>query len=233
MARIANPVSKRASVHCLEEDFGVRLPLERVYRMMDHLTDARIQRLQQLARNQAQDLLNRPLDVLLFDCTTLYFESFVSDGLKQPGYSKDAKFMESQVLLALMVTPEGLPVGYEVLPGASFEGHSLVPALRRLRQVHELRRVICVADRGMLSRDNLAAMEAEGMFYIVGARLKKLPKGCQEEVLDPGRFGAPDAEGVRVQEVMHQGRRIVVSHSHSQDPKRAAKDARERERALG
>ncbi len=228
MARIANPVSKRASVRSLEDDFGVRLPLERVYRMMDHLTDARIDRLQLLARNQAQDLLNRPLDVLLFDCTTLYFESFVSDGLKQPGYSKDAKFKESQVLLALMVTPEGLPVGYEVLPGASFEGHSLVPALRRLRRVHELRRVICVADRGMLSKANLAAMEAEGMFYIVGAKLKQLPKDCREEVLDPRRLGEPDADGVRVQEVEHLGRRIVVSHS----PKRAGKDLRDRERVL-
>ena len=228
MARIANPVSKRASVRSLEDDFGVRLPLERVYRMMDHLTDARIDRLQLLARNQAQDLLNRPLDVLLFDCTTLYFESFVSDGLKQPGYSKDAKFKESQVLLALMVTPEGLPVGYEVLPGASFEGHSLVPALRRLRRVHELRRVICVADRGMLSKANLAAMEAEGMFYIVGAKLKQLPKDCREEVLDPRRLGEPDTDGVRVQEVEHLDRRIVVSHS----PKRAGKDVRDRERVL-
>ena len=228
MARIANPVSKRASVRSLEDDFGVRLPLERVYRMMDHLTDVRIDRLQLLARNQAQDLLNRPLDVLLFDCTTLYFESFVSDGLKQPGYSKDAKFKESQVLLALMVTPEGLPVGYEVLPGASFEGQSLVPALRRLRRAHELRRVICVADRGMLSGANLAAMEAEGMFHIVGAKLKQLPKDCREEVLDPQRLGEPDADGVRVQEVEHLGRRIVVSHS----PKRAAKDVRDRERVL-
>ena len=228
MARIANPVSKRASVRSLEDDFGVRLPLERVYRMMDHLTDARIDRLQRLARNQAQDLLNRPLDVLLFDCTTLYFESFVSDGLKQPGYSKDAKFKESQVLLALMVTPEGLPVGYEVLPGASFEGQSLVPALRRLRRAHELRRVICVADRGMLSGANLAAMEAEGMFHIVGAKLKQLPKDRREEVLDPQRLGEPDADGVRVQEVMHLGRRIVVSHS----PKRAGKDVRDRERVL-
>ena len=179
--------------------------------MLGNLTGARIDRLQLLARNQAQDLLNRPLDVLLFDCTTLYFESFVSDGLKQPGYSKDAKFKESQVLLALMVTPEGLPVGYEVLPGTSFEGHSLVLALRRLRRVHELRRAICVADRSMLSGANLAAMEAEGMFYIVGAKLKQLPKDCLEEVLDPLRLGEPDADGVRVQEVKHLGWRIVVA----------------------
>ena len=80
----------------------------------------------------------------------------------------------------------------------------------------------------MLSGANLAAMEAERMFHIVGAKLKQLPKDCREEVLDPRRLGALDADGVRVQEVMHLGRRIVVSHS----PKRAGKDARDRERIL-
>ncbi|MDE0004812.1 MAG: IS1634 family transposase [Rhodospirillaceae bacterium] len=229
MARIANPASKRASVRRLEEDFGVQLPLERVYRMMDHLDDARIERLHRLAKDRAQGLLNRPLDVLLFDCTTLYFESFEPDRLRQPGYSKDGKFRETQVLLALMVTPEGLPVGYEVLPGASFEGHSLVPTLRRLRRAHDLRQVTCVADRGMMSEDNMAAMEAEGMHFIVGAKLKQLPGERKAEILDAGGFGEPDGDGVRIREVKHKGRRIVVGHS----PKRAAKDARDRERALG
>ena len=126
--------------------------------------------------------------MLLFDCTTLYFESFEPDRLWQPGYSKDGKFRETQVLLALMVTMEGLPVGYEVLPGASFEGHSLVPTLRRLRRAHDLRRVVCVADRGMTGEDNMAAMEAEGMHFIVGAKLKQLPGKRKAEILDAWRF---------------------------------------------
>ena len=80
----------------------------------------------------------------------------------------------------------------------------------------------------MLSGANLAAMEAEGMFHIVGAKLKQLPKDCREEVLNPQRLGEPDTDGVRVQEVEHLDRRIVVSHS----PKRAGKDVRDRERVL-
>ena len=140
MARIANPKSKRASVRLLEEDFGVRLPLEKVYRMMDQLDMSRVERLQKLSGAAAESLLAEPLDLLFFDCTTLYFESFVADELKQPGYSKDAKFKESQVLLALMVTPGGLPASYEVLPGSSFEGHSLLPVIERMRRRHTLRR---------------------------------------------------------------------------------------------
>ena len=79
-------------------------------------------------------MLGESLDVLFYDCTTLYFESFVSDELRQKGFSKDHKVNETQVLLALMVTREGLPIGYEVFPGATFEGHSLAPVLTALQR---------------------------------------------------------------------------------------------------
>lgn len=68
------------------------------------------------------------------DCTTVYFESFQDDELKAPSYSKDAKVKESQMRLALMVTPEGLPICYELLPGKTFEGHSQGPVLRHFRE---------------------------------------------------------------------------------------------------
>ena len=63
--------------------------------------------------------------VLFYDCTTLYFESFTPDELKQNGYSKDLMFNQPQVLLALIATVEGLPLGYEVFPGSTFEGNTL------------------------------------------------------------------------------------------------------------
>ena len=183
MARIANPGSKRARVHSLEEEFGVQIPIERIYRMMDRLTDSRVEQIRKLAMQQPRGVLRTPLDVLLFDCTTLDFESFVADELKQPGYSKDAKFKESQVIMALMVTPEGLPVGYEVLPGATFEGHSLPVALERLRELHDLGRVISVTDRGMMNAENIRAIEEAGLHYIVGAKLQTLSRAIKERVL--------------------------------------------------
>ena len=228
MARIANPKSKRASVRLLEEDFGVRLPLEKVYRMMDQLDMSRVERLQKLSGAAAESLLAEPLDLLFFDCTTLYFESFVADELKQPGYSKDAKFKESQVLLALMVTPGGLPASYEVLPGSSFEGHSLLPVIERMRRRHTLRRVVIVADRGMLSEENLKALESVDAHYIVGARLRKLPKSVQAQLLDSSHYRASAQGGGRLMELYHRGRRVVVRHS----PVRARKDARDRQVAV-
>ena len=228
MARIANPKSKRASVRLLEEDFGVRLPLEKVYRMMDQLDASRVERLQRLSGAAAESLLAEPLDLLFFDCTTLYFESFVADELKQPGYSKDAKFKESQVLLALVVTPRGLPVSYEVLPGSSFEGHSLLPVIERMRRRHTLRRVVIVADRGMLSEENLKALESVEAHYIVGARLRKLPKSVQAQLLDSSRYRASAHGEGRLMELYHRGRRVVVRYSSV----RARKDARDRQVAV-
>ena len=228
MARIANPKSKRASVRLLEEDFGVRLPLEKVYRMMDQLDASRVERLQRLSGAAAESLLAEPPDLLFFDCTTLYFESFVADELKQPGYSKDARFKESQVLLALVVTPRGLPVSYEVLPGSSFEGHSLLPVIERMRRRHTLRRVVIVADRGMLSEENLKALESVEAHYIVGARLRKLPKSVQAQLLDSSCYRASAQGEGRLMELHHRGRRVVVRYSSV----RARKDARDRQVAV-
>ena len=229
MARLANPDSKRASVRALEEDFGVQVSLPQVYRMMDLFDETRIEQLNTLAGQQAKALLGGPLRVLFFDCTTLYFESFSDDALKQPGYSKDAKFKECQVLLALAVTETGLPVHYRVLPGATFEGHSLLPVVRALQKDYEVSEVVIVADRGMLSEDNLKALEDAGLHYIVGARLKSLPHAVQATLLDADHYQALGEDGSRVLSCPHQDRRLVVSFS----PVRAEKDRRERDKAIG
>ena len=92
MARLANPQSKRAGVRTLENDFGVQVSLPQVDRMMNLLDATRIENLNKLAGQQARALLRGPLRILFFYCTTMYFESFTEDDLKQPGYSKDAKY---------------------------------------------------------------------------------------------------------------------------------------------
>ncbi|MYH68622.1 MAG: IS1634 family transposase [Gammaproteobacteria bacterium] len=229
MARLANPDSKRASVRALAADFGVQVSLPQVYRMMDLLDADRIERLNALAGQQAKALLGGTLRVLFFDCTTLYFESFTEDALKQPGYSKDAKFKECQVLLALAVTETGLPVRYTVLPGATFEGHSLIPVVQALQAASEAEDAVVVADRGMLSEANLNALEAAGLHYIVGARLKSLPQSLQTQALDASGYETlKDGDGARVRELTHNTRRLVVGFS----PVRAEKDRRDRDKAL-
>ena len=234
MARIANPQSKRESVRRLGRDFGVSLPLEKVYRMMDQLDERVVEKLRAKVAAATGALLPEPLDVLFFDCTTLYFESVAEDEgedlLRQFGYSKDGKAHRVQVVLALMVTREGLPVGYEVFPGAMYEGKTFLPMMEKMRQRHAGLEAVCVADAGMFGENNLAELEAAGHRYIVGARLQSLPKTLKARILETGRYrGAPGVEaGGRVGVFRHRGRRIVVSYS----PKRAAKDQKDRRKAV-
>ena len=229
MARVANPDSKRGSVRRLEEDFGVSLPLEKVYRMMDQLDAQAIDHLRTRVGEASRALLPEPAAVLFFDCTTLAFETAVEDELRQHGFSKDGKHGDSQVLLALMVTREGLPISYEVFPGATYEGRSLAPVLQDMQRRHQVERTVCVADRGMLSAENLDAMDKMGNEYVVGARLRNLPSALKEQVLDLDAFGPLEgSQSRRVGEWEHKGRRLIVVFC----PKRARKDAHDRRKAV-
>jgi hypothetical protein len=167
LARIAKPCSKRSSVEMLEQEFGKKINLDHVYQMMDKIDDTFCDRIQERALKGTLKLTGEKIKVLFYDATTLYFESFTEDELKQNGYSKDMKFNQPQLLLALFVTRDGLPVGYEVFPGATYEGHTLKPVLNKLKNRYHIEEMIFVADRGMLSKNNLEYLEKNNIPYIV------------------------------------------------------------------
>ena len=197
LARVACPDSKRASVQNLEQNFGVSLPLDKVYRMMDKLDDEAIERLNEMSYQQTRDLLGGKIDVIFFDATTLYFESFTEDEFRENGYSKDLKFNQPQVLLSLMVTKEGLPIGYQAFSGSTYEGHTLIPALNALKEKYNLDQVVYVADSGMFNANNLKELEQlEGghINYIVGSRIKNVPKSLQADILNKAHYHALNKE---------------------------------------
>ena len=88
LARIAYPTSKRSSVELLNEKFGIHIKLDNVYQMMDKIDETFCEKIQKSALAAALNLTGQKLRVLFYDATTLYFESFVEDELKQNGYSK-------------------------------------------------------------------------------------------------------------------------------------------------
>lgn len=230
LARIANPESKRSSVHLLEKNFGVSLNLDKVYRMMDKLDDKAIIRINETAYAKTRDLFGGKIDVIFFDVTTLYFESFTEDEFKRNGYSKDLKFGQPQVLLALMVTKQGLPIGYEAFSGDTFEGHTLIPTLKALRKKYDLDKVVYVADAGMFNKDNLAeldVLEAQGFNYIVGARIKNMPQAMTAQILEKAHYHAIN-EGLEIASFAYGNRKLIVSYS----AKRAKKDRMDREKGI-
>ena len=226
MARIANPDSKRASVRRLERDFGIQISLEKVYRMMDRLTDEAIDEMRRTVEAGTRSLFPEPVDLVLYDCTTLHFESSCADTLRNFGYSKDGKHGEVQVVLALAVTHGGLPLTYEAFPGNTWEGDSFLPTLRKMHP--QASDAAIIADAGMFSADNLDSLAAKGCRFVVGVRLRNLPKALTARVLDTARYRSVPDSDLKVGVFRHKGRRLVVSWS----AKRARKDARDRQREI-
>jgi transposase len=231
LARLARPCSKRSSAELLERDFGITISLEKIYRMMDSLTEGRINRLQDMCWHHSKRLLAEDVKVLFYDCTTLYFESFTEDELRRFGYSKDHKFNQGQVLLALMVTMEGLPVGYEVFPGNMYEGNTFKYAIEKIKTRYRVKRAIIVADSALLSKPNIKLLEKEKLEFILGARLRNLSKQWQNRILDNTNYlkKQKDDEVLRIATYQYtKERRLIVSHS----TKRSEKDRRDREKSI-
>ena len=142
MARLSQPESKRATVEALANQAGIMLNLDSVYRSMDYLDASMIDKVCRMSHEAAEKLLEGPVDVLFYDCTTLAFATErehdqadeEKDRLLAKGFSKDGRHHRSQVMLALLVTSEGLPVGYELFPDNTWEGHTLKVALEALEK---------------------------------------------------------------------------------------------------
>lgn len=230
MARIANPGSKRESVRLLERDFGVTLSLDAVYRLMDKIDDVAISKIKGLASRAATGLLKQKITVLFYDCTTLYFESFTQDDLKQNGFSKDNKHNQPQVLLGLIVTREGLPLSYEVFAGSTYEGHTMEEAVKNIGKQYTIDKVVLVADSGLLNKANTQRLENSKKPYILGARLKNLPKAVTQKVLEATSYVKANGDHYeKLQQIkLSDNQTLIVSYSE----KRAEKDRHDRQKAV-
>jgi transposase len=227
LARLASAKSKLASVDMLQRDFGIRLNVESVYRMMDNIDDRLIEKLKDTVYNQTLKLFESGLDVIFFDTATLYFESFTEDEFRKNGYSKDMKFNQPQVLLALLVTNEGLPVGYEVFAGDKYEGHTLIPCLENLRKRYKVNRVVFISDSGLFSEENITALNDSGFEYIVGARIRNQNMVTTKEILALETYKTVN-DDMKVKEIGHKYGRLIISHSK----KREEKDFYDRQKSV-
>lgn len=232
LARIIKPMSKRKSVGFIEEEYGVEIDLNGVYRLMDKLTEQKIERIKQLSYNYVNDLLSEELNVIFYDCTTLYFESTHSDEVRSNGYSKDGKFNEVQVLLSILVTDRGLPIGYELYEGNKYEGHTLRDAIERLHSKYKINKIIFVADSGLLSKDNIDLLQSHNEQFIVGARIKNLPEELTRQILDKSLYNPlndQEEDPITYQEItLEKGLRLIVTYSEH----RAQKDKYDRQKAI-
>jgi len=174
IARIAQPSSKLRSIEFLKEFFGVEHGRRELYRQIPIILKTR-NTIESMILEIAKKEFAFNFSVVFYDVTTLYFESFQEDELRRSGFSKDNKFTQPQILLGLLVSGEGFPVGYQIFEGKKFEGHTLIPIILRFKRKHKIERLTVVAAAAMISIENIKALTKVHLNYIVGARAANLP----------------------------------------------------------
>ena len=170
LMRIIEPSSKLHSIELLEELFGLVYSPSNVYRKMQRATSLK-EKIEELTIDFAKNNLKFDFSIVFYDVTTLYFETDKADTLRKFGYSKDNKFNQPQILIALIVNSDGFPVSVRMFEGNKFEGHTFIPSIVDFKSRHKVSELTVVADAAMISEKNVKELVSRGLHYIVGARL--------------------------------------------------------------
>jgi len=178
--RLIEPASKLRSVELLSRYFEIKYS-QRIYRTIPKLISWKTE-IEQRAYSVARQLFKEQFYYILYDVTTLYFESFKPDELKVQGFSKDNKSQQPQIVIGLLVTQAGFPLAYDVFSGNTFEGKTMLPVVEGFIARHPDTKPIVVADAAMLDDDRLAELREKSISYIVGARLANSDLICDFSV---------------------------------------------------
>lgn len=196
LIRIVEPASKLRSLELLDEFFGIHYSRRDFYRYLPEFILLK-NKIESKVLALAENEFNFDFSLVFYDVTTLYFETFQSDELRKPGFSKDNKSQQPQVLIGLIVDRQGFPIAYEMFRGNKFEGHTLIPIISAFKKKHNIEKLTVVADAAMISLDNVKALKTKRLSYIVGARLGNLPIKLISEI--SLGLGQKDGESLRVE----------------------------------
>ena len=172
LARVVEPVSKLDSIRVLTE-IGITPPSYPTIKRRLPIYATEEWR-QQLARACAAHVGLGPATLVIYDVTTLYFETDQGDGFREPGFSKERR-LEPQITVGLLTDARGFPLMVHAFEGNKAETKTILPVVQAFAAAHQLPEVTVVADAGMLSEANLAAIEDAGLRFIVGARIPDIP----------------------------------------------------------
>ena len=152
---------------------------QRLYRSLDKLLPCK-QELQKHLKNRLETLFDIDYDLFLYDVTSTYFEGeHANSELCKRGYSCDSRSDCKQICIALIVTREGLPLGYEIFPGNKHDSTRVEEIVTTMEKQYGHAQRIWVMDRGMVSEKNLEFLRNNGRRYIIGAPKASLKKAEQ------------------------------------------------------
>jgi transposase len=199
---------------------------ERLYRALDHLLEHK-SALEAHLSKRCGELFAAENEVLLYDVTSTYFEGQAERNPQaQRGYSRDHRPDCKQVCIAVVVTFDGFPLGYEVFAGNTHDSRTLQAIVNTMEARHGVLGRVWIADRGMASADNLAWLRETDRRYIIGAPKSELKKFAAELASADGWRTVQ--EGVEVKLTIHPqtGETAILCRSQDRRSKEQAMHAK-------
>lgn len=224
LSRIANPASKLKTTDYLHKYHGIDVDVQVIYRYLDKLYKSQKETVQKISYDHTLKILDNNISIVFYDVTTMYFEIEAEDDLRKTGFSKDGKHQNPQIVLGLLVAKNGYPLAYDIFEGNKFEGHTMMPIINGFKKTYKIEKFLVVADAGLLSTENIEALEANDYEYILGGRLKNASAEIKKAVL---ALSLKDGESTVIRD-NEKNNTIVVSYSES----RAKKDDHNREKGV-
>ncbi len=177
LARIIEPTSKIDAERVLSEVGVEPASYATLKRRLPSYAQPRWR--QALASASARRAGLGPARLVLFDVSTLYFETDAGDGFREPGFSKERR-LEPQITLGLLTDASGFPLTVQAFEGNKAETATMLPVINAFKTAHQLTDVTVVADAGMISEANQIALQAAGLSFILGTRIPYLPDVVRE-----------------------------------------------------
>jgi hypothetical protein len=189
LARIIEPASKLDSLRVLEEAGAAPASYATVKRRLPEYAQEEWR--QRLSEACAAHARLGPASLVLYDVSTLYFETDQGDGFREPGFSKERR-LDPQITIGLLTGQDGFPLMVSAFEGNRAETKTMLPVIEKFMAAHSLPDVTVVADAGMISEANQKAIEAAGLSFILGMKIPDVPyQVAQWRREHPGE-GIPD-----------------------------------------
>ena len=190
--RLVNPRSDLATHSWLRQVYAEgfdRLDLQHLYRSMDFLADYQPE-IEKALFDRGRNLFDYGVDLVFFDTTSTYFEGRGPDGMAAFGHTKDHRPDRVQIIVGVVMSRRGYPISCQFFEGNTADVRTIRRVIDIVKRRFELKRVILVADRGMVSVNNLMDLETAGVDYIVGIPMRRYSDVKNELVVTPGYYQA-------------------------------------------
>jgi len=222
LCRIVYPGSKLKTIKYFKQHLNLDVSVYSIYRFMDELESGLKQMIENITFEHTKKIMRGKIGVVFYDMTTLYFESSEDDDYRIAGFNKDGKHQQPQIMIGLLISSHGYPIGYQIFEGNTSETKTLIPVLEYFQQKFGIDKPIVIADAALLSQNNIDALKTENYQYILGGRIKNASDDIKKKIL------ALKVKEGKPREISDINGRLIISFSS----KRAFNDNKNREKGL-